>query len=110
MSRRGVMSTRIAVWACLLLSVADLDCSSTSTPPTTPSPQAQGCRTYATQWVSTSTFGSATTSSASFSTADNAYTERSPAGSSQIVRRTVYGSTADFLDDARTVGRFFYLR
>jgi hypothetical protein len=38
------------------------------------------------------------------------YTEYSPAGSSQAVRRVTYGSVADFVDEAAVFGRFLSRR
>ena len=80
---------------------------SPSAPSDVPPPGAtQACRVFATEWSSTYTFAAPTTSSASFSAVDRVYTEYSPAGSSQAVRRVTYGSVADFVDEAAVFGRF----
>ena len=65
----------------------------------TPPGATQACRVFATEWSSTYTFAAPTTSSASFNAVDRTYTEFSPAGSSQAVRRVTYGSVADFIDE-----------
>jgi hypothetical protein len=75
-----------------------------------PAPFPQNCRTYATQWVATSDFGQPVTNSASFSATDATLTQTSPAGTSQVVRRTVYQSVADFIDEPTVVGRVLFLR
>jgi hypothetical protein len=73
-------------------------------------PFPQSCRTYATQWLATSTFGQPVSSSASFSATDATLTQTSPAGSAQVVRRTVYQNVADFIDEPTVVGRALSLR
>ena len=76
----------------------------------TPPGATQACRVFATEWSSTYTFAAPTTSSASFNAVDRTYTEFSPAGSSQAVRRVTYGSVADFIDEAAVFGRFLSRR
>ncbi|MGE5837563.1 MAG: hypothetical protein ACM4AI_24035 [Acidobacteriota bacterium] len=84
---------------------------SPSAPSEVPPPGAtQACRVFATEWSSTYSFAAPTTSSASFGTVDRVYTEYSPAGSSQAVRRVTYGSVADFVDEAAVFGRFLSRR
>lgn len=75
-----------------------------------PAPFPQACRTYASQWTETSSFGVPTTASASFSRSDHVLSEMSPAGSTQIVRQTTYASDADFIDEPGVVGRALYLK
>jgi hypothetical protein len=75
-----------------------------------PAPFPQSCRTYATQWVATSTFGQPVSSAASFSATDSTLSQTSPVGSSQVVRRTFYQSVSDFIDEPSVVGRVLYLR
>lgn len=84
--------------------------SSTAMNPLGPAPSPQACRTYATEWTSTSTFGAPITHSASWSSSDRTYTEFVPAGSSQVARRTTYASVADFIDEPGVVGRSLYMR
>ena len=84
--------------------------SSPSTNPLSPVPSPQTCRTYATEWSSTSTFGAPITHSASWSANDRAYTEFIPAGSSQVAKRTTYASVADFIDEPGVVGRSLWMR
>jgi hypothetical protein len=68
----------------------------------------QACRSYAVEWTTTSDSGPATTSSAKFTAADRTYREFSPAGSAQLVRRTIYNSVADFVDETAVMGRLLY--
>lgn len=110
--RKGAsMSLRRAcrvVVAAITLSCAG--CGGQASNPIGPAPSPQACRTYATAWDSTSTFGSPDTSSASFDAVSHIYTETSPAGSGQVVRRTLYASTADFIDEPAILGRVLYSR
>ncbi len=93
------------------LSAACQGNSSPLVPDGTPPPGAtQACRTYATDWTTTSTFGAPTTSSASFNETDRTYREFSPAGSSQVYRRVTYATVADFVDEAATFARFLNQR
>jgi hypothetical protein len=108
MSERARCS-RLA-WLLTPLVVISAACTGSSNPLEPPPPSPQACRTYATQWVSTSTFGQPVSTSASFNAATGTLTENSPAGSSQVVRRTVYQSVADFIDEPGILGRVLYLR
>ena len=98
---------RVAVAA---ITVSCAGCGGTESNPIGPTPSPQTCRTYATAWDSTPTFGPPETSSASFDPAAHVYAETSPAGSGQVVRRTVYASTADFIDEPGILGRVLYSR
>jgi hypothetical protein len=112
MSNLGLMRRLLVLL--IVLPVASGACGggrSPSAPSDVPPPGAtQACRVFATEWSSTYTFAAPTTSSASFNAADRTYTEFSPAGSSQAVRRVIYGSVADFIDEAAVFGRFLSRR
>ncbi len=80
------------------------------TPPTpspAPVPSPQICRTYATAWKATSTFGSAQSVTAAFDPTTHVYTE-SVAGTALKLRQTTYQSVADFVDEPGVVGRVLY--
>jgi hypothetical protein len=112
MSNLGLMRRLLVLL--IVLPVASGACGggrSPSAPSDVPPPGAtQACRVFATEWSSTYTFAAPTTSSASFNAVDRTYTEVSPAGSSQAVRRVIYGSVADFIDEAAVFGRFLSRR
>jgi hypothetical protein len=103
-SRLARLSTAVVVTSAACGSSTPLQPTQSATP------FPQSCRTYATQWLATPTFGQRVSSSASFSATDATLTQMSPAGSSQAVRRTVYSSVADFIDEPAVVGRVLSLR
>lgn len=98
-----------ALGTILILAVGAAACGGSSSP-LGPTPAPQACRTYATEWLSTPTFGPPVSHAASFETSSRAYVETSPAGSSQVVRRTTYASVADFIDEPGIFGRVLYVR
>ncbi len=74
-----------------------------------PAPFPQPCRTYATAWT-TSEPGGPASSSADFNPTSLVYEIYSPAGSSRTVRRQLYSSQDDFVDEPTVLGRRLFTR
>jgi len=93
-----------------LVALMEAGCGSASSP-MAPSPVANGqaCRTFATQWTETFTFGQPATATASFDSANRVYSETAP-GTSTVVRRTIYQSVGDFIDEPAVMGRILAAR
>src|SRR5262245_41217270 len=104
------MKPSVIALLALILTAAGCGSSTMNPSPLTPAPSPQACRTFATLWSSTSTFGQPVTHSASWNSSDRTYTEFTPAGSSLVSRRTAYASAADFIDEPGVVGRSLFRR
>jgi hypothetical protein len=106
-----VRLARIVTAAAIGLELISACARQTSPTPSTPSPapvpSPQSCRTYATAWTATPTFGPAQSVTAAFDTTSHVYTE-SVAGTSLKLRQTTYQSVADFVDEPGVVGRVLF--
>lgn len=106
--------SRRTAWLAIALSVLSGACGGESKNPVGPSPPpiggGQACRTYATEWTTTFTFAPPKRTQATFSLADRSYSHISPAGSTQVVSRTLYDSVADFVDETAVMGRALHRR
>lgn len=96
--------------------LAALSCDNAPTggeeqPPTgLPPGGGQGCRDYATEWVTSITGRQPTTTSAQFAPSTLVYSERSPAQTGPEYVRLTYWSSADFIDEGAVMARFLYRR
>lgn len=110
---RGSRSVTLFGIGCLLLTACGWFNGGSSSRPTAPSvtplPSPRNCRTFATAWVATPTFGSAQNVVAAYNATSHVYQE-TIAGTNLLLRQSTYASTSDFVDEPGVLGRVLYLQ